>query len=121
MTGSVHSLLSCAMGTGGLLLSGRLATLPRVDIERTGDTVRLTVVNDPIWDDFAFSRLILSAVTDGDKRVILDLSHIPHLHSPGLANLVQIYVQLSKRGRTVLISHVSDHNRRMLRATQLDQ
>ena len=90
-------------------------------IDRTSGTVRLTVVHDQIWSDFALAKLIVNAVTDSDRVIIVDLTNIPHLHSPGLANLVQIYVQLSKRGKTVQLAQVSDHNRRMLRATQLDQ
>ena len=83
--------------------------------------MRLTVVHDPIWEDFALSKLVLGAVIGSDQIVILDLTHIPHLHSPGLANLVQVYVQLSKRGKTVQLSQTSEHNRRMLAATRLDQ
>jgi anti-anti-sigma factor len=81
----------------------------------------MTVVHDPIWEDFAFAKLVLAALMDGDRQVVLDLTYIPHLHSPGLANLVQVYVQLSKRGRAVQLDCVSAHNRRMLKATQLDQ
>ncbi len=79
------------------------------------------VVNDAIWNDFSFAKLVIAAVLDSDRIVIIDLLHIPHLHSPGLANLVQIYVQLSLNGKTVELSHLSEHNRRMLRITQLDQ
>ena len=93
-----------------------------VKIERDGTGVcRLTVVTDPIWDAFGFSRLITGALEEGDRIVEIDLSFIPALHSPGLANLVAIYVHANKRGKTVRLAQVSVQNRKVLKATQLDQ
>ena len=82
---------------------------------------RLTVVTDPIWDAFGFSRLITGALEDGDRIVEVDLQFIPALHSPGLANLVAIYVHAQKRGKTMRLANVSAQNRKVLKATQLDQ
>jgi anti-anti-sigma regulatory factor len=93
-----------------------------VKVERDGTGVcRLTVVTDPIWDAFGFSRLITSALQDDDRVVEIDLLHIPCLHSPGLANLVAIYVHAQKRGKSVRLVNVSAQNLKVLRATQLDQ
>ena len=93
-----------------------------VKIERDGTGVcRLTVVTDPIWDAFGFSRLITAALEDGDRIVEIDLTFIPALHSPGLANLVAIYIHAKKRGKDVRLANVSAQNRKVLKATQLDQ
>jgi len=93
-----------------------------VRIERDGNGLcRLTVVTDPIWDDFGFSRLITSALDEGDRIVEVDLQYLQSLHSPGLANLVAIYVHAHKRDKVVRLVNVSTQNRRVLKSTQLDQ
>lgn len=92
----------------------------KIERDATG-VCRLTVVTDPIWDAFGFSRLITGAVEDGDRVIEVDLQFIPALHSPGLANLVAIYVHAQKRGKAMRLVNVTPQNRRVLKATQLDQ
>jgi anti-anti-sigma factor len=88
--------------------------------QRNGNQVRVTIQDDPIFREFNFSRLVLDEVEDSDEQVILDLSLISTLHSPGLANLVAIHVNLVKRGKKLILTHINEHNRRLLRATNLD-
>lgn len=92
-----------------------------MQIERADGVVRLMVRTDPIWDDFAFSRLVTAAIRDEDREIVIDLAWIPALHSPGLANLVSIYVHASKRGKRLVLINLNATNRRVLKATQLDQ
>ena len=102
--------------------TGSPFSVTSVKIVRDGSGVcRLTVVTDPIWDAFGFSRLITGALEDGDRIVEIDLTYIPALHSPGLANLVAIYVHAHKRGKEVRLANVNAQNRKVLKATQLDQ
>jgi len=116
------SLASASLREHPLAPTASLFSVAAVKIERDGHGVcRLTVVTDPIWDAFGFSRLITGALEDGDSVVEIDLRYIPALHSPGLANLVAIYVHANKRGKAVRLVNVSEQNRKVLRATQLDQ
>ena len=89
--------------------------------QRDGKQVRITIQDDPIFREFNFSRLVLDDVEESDEQVILDLSLISTLHSPGLANLVAIHVNLTKRGKKLMLVNLNEHNRRLLRATNLDQ
>jgi anti-anti-sigma factor len=89
--------------------------------ERHGTTLVIAIQDDPIFRDFNFSRLILDQVGDDDHDIILDLGHVVSLHSPGLANLVAIHVNLKKQGKTLTLHRVNDHNRRLLAATNLDK
>ena len=90
-------------------------------VERTGPDCCIQIIDDPIFRGFDFSRGVLDAVLEGDQRIILDLSLVATLHSPGLANLVAIHVNLQKRGKTLTLLNLNDHNQRLLRATNLDQ
>jgi anti-anti-sigma factor len=89
--------------------------------ERRDGTCRLRIVDDPIFREFSFARLVLDQVQDQDARIILDVSLVNTLHSPGLANLVSIHVSLQKRGKELQLTGVNPHNLRLLRATRLDQ
>ncbi len=92
-----------------------------MNIERTNGTCRLKITDDPIFREFNFRQTVLGALTDDDLLVILDLSLVQSLHSPGLANLVSIHVSLQKRGRQLQITGLNEQNLRLMRATNLDR
>ena len=92
-----------------------------MNIERNNGICRIIITDDPIFREFNFRNLILDRLTDADLKVILDLSMVQSLHSPGLANLVSIHVSLQKRGRSLVLTGLSDHNLRLLKATNLDR
>lgn len=92
-----------------------------MDIKRTDGDLICTVVVDQVWNDFTFARLVQEHLREGDHRLILDLSYIDLLHSPGLANLVTLHVHCQKRGIAFLLRHVNAANRKLLRSTRLDQ
>jgi len=92
-----------------------------VQLERFESTCRIKVTDDPIFREFNFSRIVLDRLVESDQLVILDLSMVSSLHSPGLANLVSIHVSLQKRGKTLELVGLNDTNRRLLRATNLDR
>jgi anti-anti-sigma factor len=81
----------------------------------------MQIVDDPIFREFGFSRIVLEQVTEEDQHVVLDLSLVATLHSPGLANLVAIHVSLKKRGKTLTLCKLNAQNLRLLRATNLDK
>ena len=90
-------------------------------IERRGDECHIQITIDPIFNEFSFSRLVLDQLTETDRLIVLDLSLVASLHSPGLANLVSIHVSLQKRGRRLELTGVNEQNLRLLRATNLDK
>ena len=90
-------------------------------ITRLGNECRLQITDDPIFRELGFSRIVLEQVTDADHHVVLDLSLVITLHSPGLANLVAIHVNLKKRGKTLTLTGLNEQNHRLLRATNLDK
>jgi anti-anti-sigma factor len=92
-----------------------------VNIERNNGICRILITDDPIFREFNFRNLILDRLTDADLKVILDLSMVQSLHSPGLANLVSIHVSLQKRGRALVLTGLNEHNLRLLKATNLDR
>jgi len=92
-----------------------------VNIERKNGTCRIRITDDPIFREFNFRSVVLDQLTDEDLLVILDLSLVQSLHSPGLANLVSIHVSLQKRGRQLQLTGLSAHNQRLLKATNLDR
>jgi anti-anti-sigma factor len=92
-----------------------------VQLERSESTCRIKVTDDPIFREFNFSRIVLDRLVESDQRVILDLSMVSSLHSPGLANLVSIHVSLQKRGKTLELVGLNETNLRLLRATNLDR
>jgi anti-anti-sigma factor len=92
-----------------------------VQIERNDTTCLIKITDDPIFREFNFSRLILDRLQESDHHVILDLSLVASLHSPGLANLVTIHVSLQKRGKKLTLTGINEVNRRLLRATNLDK
>jgi anti-anti-sigma factor len=65
--------------------------------------------------------MVLAQVQDGDQAVELDLGLVASLHSPGLANLVNIHVSLQKRGKQLTLVGLNAHNRSLLKATNLDR
>ena len=92
-----------------------------VNVQRHGNECRLQIADDPIFREFGFSRLVLDQVGEDDAHVVLDLALVATLHSPGLANLVSIHVSLQKRGKKLTLLGINEHNRRLLRVTNLDQ
>jgi anti-anti-sigma factor len=92
-----------------------------VKISRIGTQLRLQIVDDPLFREFGFSRLVLEQVSEADIDVLLDMALVATLHSPGLANLVSIHVNLQKRGKTLTLTNLNEHNQRLLRATNLDR
>jgi anti-anti-sigma factor len=92
-----------------------------VNIERKNGTCRILITDDHIFREFNFRNLILGRLTDEDLLVILDLSLVQSLHSPGLANLVSNHVSLQKRGRHLELTGLNEQNVRLLRATNLDR
>lgn len=92
-----------------------------MNIERENGTCRIRITDDPIFREFNFRSLVLDRLTDEDLLVILDLSLVTLLHSPGLANLVSIHVSLQKRGRQLHLTGLNEHNLRLLRTTNLDR
>ncbi len=89
--------------------------------QRTGSLLRLTITDDPVFRGFTFAQLVLAAIAPDDREIVLDLHLITTLHSPGLANLVQIYVSCTKRGVILRLAGVNEFNRRLLTSTHLDQ
>jgi anti-anti-sigma factor len=92
-----------------------------VNIERNNGLCRLKITDDPIFREFNFRQLVLERLTDEDVLVILDLSLVNSLHSPGLANLVSIHVSLQKRGKKLQLTGLNETNLRLLKATNLDR
>jgi anti-anti-sigma factor len=92
-----------------------------VNIERKNGTCRIKITDDPIFREFNFRSVVLDRLTDEDLLVILDLSMVQSLHSPGLANLVSIHVSLQKRGRQLQLTGLNAHNLHLLKATNLDR
>ncbi len=92
-----------------------------MNIERKNGTCRIKITDDPIFREFNFRSVVLDRLTDEDLLVILDLSMVQSLHSPGLANLVSIHVSLQKRGRQLQLTGLNEHNLRLLKATNLDR
>ncbi len=92
-----------------------------MNIERLHGACRIQITDDPIFREFNFRNLILDQLTDEDLLVILDLSLVQSLHSPGLANLVSLHVSLHKRGRKLELTKLNQHNLRLLKATNLDR
>ena len=92
-----------------------------MNIERHNGVCRIQITDDPIFREFNFRNLILDRLTDADLLVILDLSLVQSLHSPGLANLVSLHVSMQKRGRKLELTNLNEHNLRLLKATNLDR
>ncbi len=92
-----------------------------MNIERKNGICRIKITDDPIFREFNFRNIVLDPLTDEDLLIILDLSQVQSLHSPGLANLVSIHVSLQKRGRKLEITGLSEHNLRLLKTTNLDR
>lgn len=92
-----------------------------MNIERNNGICRILITDDPIFREFNFRNLILDRLTDSDLKVVLDLGMVQSLHSPGLANLVSIHVSLQKRGRSLVLTGLNEHNLRLLKATNLDR
>ena len=92
-----------------------------MNIERNHGICRILITDDPIFREFNFRNLILDRLTDEDLQIILDLSLVQSLHSPGLANLVSLHVSLQKRGRALVLTGLNEHNQRLLKATNLDR
>lgn len=89
--------------------------------QRDGSKLTLSIQDDPIFREFSFSRLVLDEIQDADQEVVLDLALISTLHSPGLANLVAIHVNLAKRGKRLSLINLNEHNLRIVKATNLDK
>lgn len=81
----------------------------------------LTVTSDPIFTGDGLTRMVMGALRPDVRAVELDLHFVDVLHSPGLAQLVQIYVSLQKRGIAFRLKSVAERNRRLLEITQLDR
>ena len=92
-----------------------------MDIERDNGTCRMRITDDPVFRAFDFRSAVLDRLTDEDQVVILDLSLVVLLHSPGLANLVSIHLSLQKRGRRLQLTGLNEHNLRLLKTTNLDR
>ena len=92
-----------------------------MNIERNNGICRILITDDPIFREFNFRNLILDRLTDADLKVVLDLGMVQSLHSPGLANMVSIHVSLQKRGRSLVLTGLNEHNLRLLKATNLDR
>lgn len=89
--------------------------------ERTSDRLIITPTVDPVHQGMNLAQLVLAQVQAGDRLVVLDFSLVSMLHSPGLANLVGIYVSLAKRGIQLELQGLNEHNRKLLQITQLDK
>lgn len=92
-----------------------------MNIERKDGICRMRITDDPVFRAFDFRTTVLGQVTDEDQVVILDLSLVVLLHSPGLANLVAIHLALQKRGKRLQLTGLNEHNVRLLRTTNLDR
>ena len=92
-----------------------------MNIERGNGTCRMRITDDPVFRAFDFRTAVLAQVIDEDQLVILDLSLVVLLHSPGLANLVAIHQSLQKRGKRLQLTGLNEHNVRLLKTTNLDR
>jgi anti-anti-sigma regulatory factor len=81
----------------------------------------MRITDDPVFREFDFRSAVLNQLIDEDQLVILDLSLVVLLHSPGLANLVAIHLSLQKRGKRLQLTGLNEHNLRLLKTTNLDR
>lgn len=92
-----------------------------VQLERHDHRLTCTVTVDQVWQNFAFSGLIIDQIQADDQHLIVDLGFVDLLHSPGLANLVNLLSHCTKNGLTFALKNVNAANLKLLRATRLDQ
>lgn len=92
-----------------------------MQVHHAGDILTVTVTTDPIFHGMDLSRHILDELKPFETRVVLDLHLIDLLHSPGLAQVVTLYISLGRRGVTLALANLNERNRRLLAVTQLDQ
>jgi anti-anti-sigma factor len=118
---AVHQQPPALWESGAVVLACTTSGSQRVNIERNNGICRMLITDDPIFLEFNFRSLILDRLTDADLKVIIDLSLVQSLHSPGLANLVSIHISLQKRGRSLVLTGLNEHNLRLLKATNLDR
>ncbi len=90
-------------------------------VVRQGRECRLQIVDDPIFREFGFSRVVLEQVGEDGQLMVLDLALVATLHSPGLANLVAIHVNLNKHGKQLVLVNLNEQNLRLLRTTNIDR
>ncbi len=90
-------------------------------VDRAGHGCRLTITDDPVFHDFALSRVVLETVLESDDPVTIDCRFISAMHSPALANLVRIHLTLAKRGQRLVLAGLNAHNRKLLATTRLDR
>ena len=86
----------------------------------TGE-LRLVITDLPIFQGFTLADTVSGLITAKDREVILDVSMVEFLHSPVLANLVTLYVRLTREGRSLTLAGLTSHNRKILSTTQLDR
>jgi anti-anti-sigma factor len=97
-----------------------MLSVPPVQIHRQAGVCRIAISDDPVFHDFAFASGVLASLGPEDRIVELDLTRVECLHSPGLANLVQIHIQICKRGGRLRLAGLNAMNRQLLATTRLD-
>jgi anti-anti-sigma factor len=82
---------------------------------------RIRITTEPMFSQSEFVPLVLDAMLDGERRVIIDLGLVSMLHSPSLANLVTIHIALARRGGELVLTGLHEKNLRILQITKLDR
>lgn len=92
-----------------------------MQITRESGSCRLLITVDPIFLADRFARMVLAAVQDCDRELVLDLAQVQMLHSPSLGELTRIFISLGRRDIGLTLTGLNDFNRRLLSTTQLDR
>lgn len=91
-------------------------------VEHGADGVcRIRITTEPVFSRQEFVGMILAALRDDERTLVLDLGLVAVLHSPALANLVSLHVALAKRGGALELTGLNEGNRRILALTKLDR
>lgn len=84
-------------------------------------TCRIRITTEPMFSRSEFVGMVLEALGNGEKRLVLDLGLVAMLHSPSLANLVTIHISLARNGGELVLAGLNEHNLRILALTRLDR
>lgn len=88
----------------------------------TGDVVIVSVSGDITQNkggDIALKDKIRSLIQQGHKKVVVDLSHVSHVDSAGLGELVHAYATTKNAGGSLKLLHVTKRLKDLLAITKL--
>ncbi len=72
-------------------------------------------------DALVFMEIVASAIENGAKTVIADLSAVKTINSSGLGMLVKAYTEAKSSGATFVLKNVPEKAKKLLETTRLDK